>query len=655
MTCHFLTIFMGFFVLVDVILQTSFPTLRLHHVTAAVTAPEGRIAQATSAALALTRGAMYEPPHPVGPAGVLLANGSWAAPWAVSALHGAALDPLNSIATFPPPGGTPLAALPALVLGARNTSAMPPPGALSELSDGTILVIRLRLDAGGSEAARTTEVALGAADATAPGGVMWSEGALLHTLAPPLLTAPQALTEALLVLPPRRRGLAWTHVRLRRISCDAWGHVIGDPDCDATSPPKDTVSLAIAAVSLRPATAAARAAAVRRTCVPSVLAAGRGLARIMPDVCPLDTLYAPLLQPADGKLSSLTADPTAPVARKLLPRGVLEGNAQGLRCAEMAARVTLGAKLARGWSTHKSVYRGLYHSATEPPLPVVVKEGGLRWPPPAPGERGVGFSPAQSAEEQHATLQSMFLEMAQEIFLVEALGAHPGIPHQLGACLDADSLLATSVQVMGGVPIQTKGDLLAVAARAADPPRAALRLARSAVALFLFLVEERHMRLEDLHWSLFDVRGNVRQNFSDAQAGGAYAADDLSQFSVDSEDPETGLNLMLIDLDKVFVAHDAELRWYVAEQSMPFVAAQLLAPLLPLLPGLAVAISRMTNADVLLRPPSFTCLRDWLGHADAVNRLSSRDPALHPPLPCDPAVYNQGVRSRWVDPHYGRR
>lgn len=73
--------------------------------------------------------------------------------------------------------------------------------------------------------------------------------------------------------------------------------------------------------------------------------------------------------------------------------------------------------------------------------------------------------------------------------------------------------------------------------------------------------------------------------------GNAYAADDLSQFAVDSEDPDTGLNLQLIDLDKILVTHDAQLRWYVAELLMPFVATQLLRPLSPLLPGLRDAIS----------------------------------------------------------------
>ena len=231
-------------------------------------------------------------------------------------------------------------------------------------------------------------------------------------------------------------------------------------------------------------------------------------------------------------------------------------------------REALGAKLARGWSTHKAVYRGLYRPAGGgAPIPVVIKEGGLRYPAPFAGERGVGFSPDQDAATQKAALQTMFFEMVQEVNIVELLAGHPGVPRQLGACVDSESLLATSVQAMGGVHIGTQADLVAIARRSAAPARAALRLARSTVSLFEYLVETRYLRLEDLHWQVFDLRGNVRTNFSDINGGGgAYAADDLSQFSVDSEDLEHGLNLMLIDLDKILVSHDEELRWYVVEQ-----------------------------------------------------------------------------------------
>ena len=140
----------------------------------------------------------------------------------------------------------------------------------------------------------------------------------------------------------------------------------------------------------------------------------------------------------------------------------------------------------------------------------------------------------------------------------------------------------------------------------------------------------------------------MRTNFSELDSYGH----DLSQFSVDSAQLDGGLNLQLIDLDKILVTHDDELRWYVAEQMMPFVAAQLLSPLAGTLPGLSVAVKRMLDADPLLRPPSFKCLVDWLAAPDAAALLAA--PAgPWPELPCDPAVYNAGMRSRWENPHFG--
>lgn len=41
------------------------------------------------------------------------------------------------------------------------------------------------------------------------------------------------------------------------------------------------------------------------------------------------------------------------------------------------------------------------------------------------------------------------------------------------------------------------------------------------------------------------------------------------------------------------------------------------------LPGLAVAIGRMTHKKVLVRPPSFTCVRDWLEQPGAFEVLRS--------------------------------
>ena len=519
------------------------------------------------------------------------------------------------------------------------------------LSQGTIIVMRIRTAKGGVDGARGVELCLGGMG-NASTHITWSDGALLYTLAPGLLTAPETWQDVQLPVPKTPRHVQdWTHIRLRHLTCDSWGHALGDVECDAANPAED-LTLEVQSLSLVAATPVARAAALKHVCAPQILAEGRGLSTLLPDVCPITALYKPLVLPPDGKYSGLHVG-ALDGGSKPLPAGGLEGEAQGFRCSDVLAHTRIGSKLARGWSTHKSVYRGVYRPpGGGAPIAVVVKEGGLRWPAPFQGERGVGFSPEQSAEEQRTALQTMWFEMAQEVHISELLDGNAGIPRQLGACMDANSLLATSVQALGGVHISTKADLVALARRSSDPTLAALKLVRSTVSLFYFLTEQRYMRLEDLHWQVFDLRGNVRTNFSEVE-GNAYADDDISQFSVDSDDLDTGLNLMLIDLDKMLVSHDEELRWYIAEQMMPYVAMQLLSPLAPLLPGLRVATQRMVDPNVLLRPPSFKCLIDWVAPNDAVTWMASHAQRDWKELPCDPAVYNDGVRSRWEDPHFG--
>ena len=687
--CKLLTVFMAVFVIGDIAKQlilgpevTIIDASTTASLTASLSNAGASLSRAASAVAATVSGG--EADGPVGAAATLAAGNAWAAPWAAHASGGAKLDS-ELVAAFPAPAdinntailasGRAMAELhahprvPTVVFAASATlpaDAAPSPEAdsgegvtvPSTLTDGTILVLRVRVAKGGAESVRAVELSLGSTVTIADGkktDIAWTEGAMLHTLAPDLLTAPGTAHDAMLPLPARRGGAPWTHVRMRYMGCDRWGHALGDVDCDAASPAEPLV-LALDSVSLRPATAAARAAATKRLCEPQLLMEGRGLSCLLPDICPMSALYSPLMLPADGKYSGLTATSGAGAAGsvRLFPTGALAGEAQGFRCSDVVSRVSIGCKLARGWSTHKAVYRGTYRPAGGgTPVRVVIKEGGIRYPPPFAGERGVGFAPTQDAATQHATLQTMYFEMSQEVLISELLAGHPGIPRQLGACMEAESLLATSVQAMGGVHIGTKRDLVALARRSTSPTRAALRLAQSAASLFEYLVETRYLRLEDLHWQVFDLRGNVRTNFSDAPAG-MYAEDDLSQFSVDSDDLETGLNLQLIDLDKLLVSHDTELRWYVAEQIMPFVAAQLLSPLAELLPGLEVATKRMLSPDVLLRPPSFACLRQWLAKPDAEKRLASMAAHDWHDLPCDPKVYNEGVRSRWENPHFGR-
>lgn len=42
----------------------------------------------------------------------------------------------------------------------------------------------------------------------------------------------------------------WTILRLRYAACDTWGHALGDPDCDHSSPPA-ALTLAVESVTVR--------------------------------------------------------------------------------------------------------------------------------------------------------------------------------------------------------------------------------------------------------------------------------------------------------------------------------------------------------------------------------------------------------------------
>lgn len=263
-----------------------------------------------------------------------------------------------------------------------------------------------------------------------PPPFLWSPGAAVHTLlapaaAPSLLpphesSASPSFEEACFPLPFPPAGASpssfWTAVRIRFIACDAWGHLLGDPDCDASSPPPPLV-ISLSRIEAVPATPAALAASMGPSaggCDPEKLMGGHGLSCAVPyDACPMSALYAPLRMPASGKPSDLTVtSPDASSFAAVFPDGGLEGAAQGLRCGAVLPRTLVGCKLARGWSTHKAVYRGTFHpvpTGSNPrpePVPVVIKEGGVRWPPPFEGERGVGFSPQQAVEAQVASAKT---------------------------------------------------------------------------------------------------------------------------------------------------------------------------------------------------------------------------------------------------------
>jgi len=490
---------------------------------------------------------------------------------------------------------------------------------------------------------------------------------------------------------------------------------VGDIDCDPASPPQPLV-VELASAQLVPATPAARAAATRRLCEPELLLEGRGLSTLLvrrprpppapatplarahpppqPDVCPISALYKPLVMPADGRVSGLALAGSAGAVggSRPLPLGGLEGRAQGYRCEEMMTRVSLGAKIARGWSRHKAVYRGIYRPpGGGRPLPVVVKEGGLRYPPPQPGERGVGFSANQSAVMQQATLGTMFFEMSAEVLISELLmSSHPGIPRQYGACMDAGSMLATSVQAMGGVHLNSKSDLAALAAGSSSPPAAALRLARSSVSLFHFLVEERALRLEGARGGSGGGAGErgaeaavTRLALAAVRLEGERAAQLLgaglvrprpvpvqrgqhglgvgAELAAHRPGQDTGVArrraaLVHCRADDAVRGRPVRARQRLRRLSAPsrrrLRSARLLDSLVATLPGLSVAIKRMLDPDPLQRPPSFKCIVDWLAAGDAASVLA-KPAGPWPDLPCDPAIYNAGMRSRWENPHFG--
>ena len=105
------------------------------------------------------------------------------------------------------------------------------------------------------------------------------------------------------------------------------------------------------------------------------------------------------------------------------------------------------------------------------------------------------------------------------------------------------------------------------------------------------------------------------------------------------------------------MSHDTELRWYVIEQSMPFVAAQLLSPLAELLPGLtdgghqAHAEPKRAAAPAQLHLPAR--LAGQARHGDAADQHGLA--RLAGPAVRSARAYNEGGgRSRWENPHYGR-
>jgi hypothetical protein len=83
----------------------------------------------------------------------------------------------------------------------------------------------------------------------------------------------------------------------------------------------------------------------------------------------------------------------------------------------------------------------------------------------------------------------MFFEQMQEILALEHLGPHPGIPKQLGACIDYRSMVATSIQSAAQINLSTKKDLKEVCMSKPSPSDCAYTIANSTASLFRHLTD----------------------------------------------------------------------------------------------------------------------------------------------------------------------
>lgn len=87
---------------------------------------------------------------------------------------------------------------------------------------------------------------------------------------------------------------------LRNPVCDAWGHTIGDHDCD-DSPTATPAPLKVAVSQIKASTAPAK----EITCDPISLREGHGISCNVSPPCMMDALFDSLVLPASGKLSDL--------------------------------------------------------------------------------------------------------------------------------------------------------------------------------------------------------------------------------------------------------------------------------------------------------------------------------------------------------------
>lgn len=317
----------------------------------------------------------------------------------------------------------------------------------------------------------------------------WYGSVLLHTVASSFAHGMRTSAELPL---PQLNGTdceaagGFDRVRFLSVACDRWGHIAGQPDCDPEHKPAEvTIGIQETYLSSKPARGG--------DCAPASLLFNTGWSCELEPSCPLSSLYSNVYLPPSGLYTE--ARELAKASREDVPLvpEMQMGTDQGIKCKEMLESVYVGCLLSRGIKTHKAVHAGVYVpydvncSKDSQYEYVVVKQGGIRFPLPHRGDRAVGLKTNESIEEQRTVLKAMFYEQIQEIFALEYLAPHPGIPQQFGACIDTRSMVATSVQKAAQIRLSTKEDLKAVCRRKLSPSACAFSIVNSTASLFRYL------------------------------------------------------------------------------------------------------------------------------------------------------------------------
>lgn len=104
----------------------------------------------------------------------------------------------------------------------------------------------------------------------------------------------------------------------------------------------------------------------------------------------------------------------------------------------------------------------------------------------------------------------MFYESVQEVYALELLAGHPGIPKHLGSCIDVPARFCNVVVERAGVTLQGTEDLKKIAELRGEGETVsrAIKLARSSISLLEHIAETHGLRMEDLHFGEDFTTGN---------------------------------------------------------------------------------------------------------------------------------------------------